>query len=254
MKNITDVSAFTSPVQVAEDNVDPRTAASVEVSVQALANRTKYLNDQKLKGPAVATTAKRIAVWKDTTGKELEQETPYVDGDNLVVPSGGRVRAEGGFEIDGGTFRDIPLGPGRMKATLSATTLYYDSAGDGFVVEIQAANYGEAVLELDDVLLPGMTLVSCKIGCKPSAARATAAERTTVELYRKLITSTTHTSLTPIWTNTSDATSSAQEITITGAAHAYDPLYRYYVRVRAGLSSNDQFGGALLTVTQTQVW
>lgn len=45
MKNLTESATYTANVSVPEDNVDLRTAASVETAFQALANRTKYLKD-----------------------------------------------------------------------------------------------------------------------------------------------------------------------------------------------------------------
>ena len=45
MKNLTESSTFTANVSVPEDNVDLRTAASVETAFQALADRTKYLRE-----------------------------------------------------------------------------------------------------------------------------------------------------------------------------------------------------------------
>lgn len=48
-KALTDVSVFTADVYVTE-NSDPRTAESVEVSFQALANRTRHLRDNAVNG------------------------------------------------------------------------------------------------------------------------------------------------------------------------------------------------------------
>lgn len=58
MKNLTESATYTANVSVPEDNVDLRTAASVETAFQALANRTKYIKDRIVSDEWVYPTGK----------------------------------------------------------------------------------------------------------------------------------------------------------------------------------------------------
>lgn len=82
-QNLTDSSTFTTPV-VAPTGGDVRNAASVVTALQALANRTKYLNDALILG---ATKAKSYA-----DAAALRAETAHGNG-SIAVLNGGSTGA-----------------------------------------------------------------------------------------------------------------------------------------------------------------
>lgn len=56
MENLVESSVFTANVSVPQDSIDLRNAASVNTAFQALANRTKYLNDANATQDGVIST------------------------------------------------------------------------------------------------------------------------------------------------------------------------------------------------------
>ena len=71
MKNLTPVSTFTSPVRAPEPLVDLRKAITVEEGLQALANRTEFLKDNKAAG-AASSFDNGVPRFDGTTGKVLQ--------------------------------------------------------------------------------------------------------------------------------------------------------------------------------------
>lgn len=94
--NITDVYAFTSPV-VAPVDGDAATAASVNTAIQALSNRTKYLNDLTIK--AVSNTNNALNLTSTTAGEDAITGTGNLSGRGVVGIGGsdGTDGAEGVF-------------------------------------------------------------------------------------------------------------------------------------------------------------
>lgn len=163
MKNLTDTSAFTSPVTCPEDGVDLVEGSTVESPFQALANRTKYLYDT-LAGvvarivsdewtyPTPKTRTVRIhggafaqqysgtdgAGYPDESSFIFDQIGPGGDGGRVIVDLGAYLQT--GHEITQLNFRVKPgaarVGNARMGVMLLSYT------GDG-----TSNNHGGAVYD-----------------------------------------------------------------------------------------------------------
>jgi hypothetical protein len=86
MKDLVEVDTFTTDIEVPEDFVDLRNAASVEVGFQGLANRTKHLKDHSAFGPTpAASTANAVPRWSGTSGRLLKDSPVLVEDDGDVT-------------------------------------------------------------------------------------------------------------------------------------------------------------------------
>lgn len=104
--NITDVSAFTSPIVVPVDG-DPRNAASVGTAIQGLANRTRFLDD-KIDTLAISGFRLRGAPTRITTGSGTYIPDSVVRAVRILAVGGGG----GGGGAQGGGAPAVAAGGG----------------------------------------------------------------------------------------------------------------------------------------------
>ncbi len=191
--NLTESSTFTANVEVPDDG-DLVRALSVEPGFQAVANRTKYLSDNKVTGPA-SLLDREIPIADSTSGKLIKASGAKVDSSNeysyatpktrtVFVPwSLFRVRT--GWNQDGADF---------FGATTNGVAMYADLLN----------------------LPAGCVITSVRVALEPGEARATSGNRMQVQLFRYI--PNTGTFLTTITASgsavTDDGNAAAQLVTL----------------------------------------
>lgn len=150
-KNLTDVSTFTDPI-VVPVGTDPRTAASVELAAQGLANRTHSLNERRSLQAAYDRSV------------ELGQQSPHIDIDGGFLRIGAPTPAipmivvdEPGDEVFFGA--DLDLDTGKTLTLPSASALLVTGAGSGGVPQalIQTSGVGGEVVLRSGAWTPVIT-------------------------------------------------------------------------------------------------
>lgn len=121
-KQLTDVSTFTAEITVPE-NSDPRTAESVEVGFQGLANRTKHLRDNAVNGDASDTYAGDLTWSGEHTFNGEIQALTMVNGVPMTIGASGgetiRLRSIKSFAIPGNATTTILAIPATWPAVNS---------------------------------------------------------------------------------------------------------------------------------------
>jgi hypothetical protein len=257
--NLTESSTFTVTVQVPDDG-DFVNEAALEPGMQALANRTKYLNDRHVARPG-SSTDEAFARWDGTTGELLMNgvvkatDAGAVTGVTSLVMSaalsgattidatgditaGDDVRATGDFEYVTPPVRTgfIPLSAGASGA---GWTLGSASSG------LWTASQDSVTLQFPLILPVGAIVTRLRIGVDPGAARA-GNNRMGLELWRLTPNTTTGArSVTQVGTTArDDTTTNNQVVTLDLSGTPYTVLTTecIHVGVVAGntaSSSND---------------
>lgn len=171
MKNLTESSTFTANVSVPEDNVDLRTAASVETAFQSLTNRTKYLNDHSAFTSAVSSTDNALARYDGTTGKTVQAGT-------VTESDTGTLANVENIELSG----ELSYNPTKTRTKLIPLALGSASSGvtNGSSFAQIAANYG--LLTLPIILDQGSLVTQVRVKAKPGDVRPTSTDRIALAL------------------------------------------------------------------------
>lgn len=231
MKNLTESSTFTANVSVPEDNVDFRTAASVETGFQALANRTKHLNDNKAAGAPAST----------------DNGIPRFDG------TGGKTLQDSGIRITDGALLEYITPPSRT--VLIPLSAGYATSGttNGSQFANFTDNFGQLIVQLR--LPQGAIVTQVRAKVDPGAARATSTDRIRLLVQRFLpdVSGTSTPSPSTIADQRDDGTGNVQTITASGLSETIDNGTTVYsVGITAGndaATNNDRLYGIEVTYT-----
>ncbi len=233
MKNLTESSTFTANVSVPEDNVDLRTAASVETAFQALANRTKHLNDNKSAG-AASSTDNGIPRFDGTGGKTLQTSALSISDAGLLEyitqPTRTVVLWLPGGSSDNGTWTSDT---GRVVCSTNNSQ---------YAKEFRLPN--------------GATLTAVRVKVDPGAARAVSGDRCSLNVVSfapSMDTTSTPTTSTLFVSERDDGTSNVQTIAKSGLSEVIDNATKSYAVVLGSgadaASNNDRFYAVELTFT-----
>jgi hypothetical protein len=222
--NLTESSTFTAAVEVPDDG-DLVRASSVETGFQALANRTKHLNDNKAIGMASST----------------DNEVPRLDGagGKQLQTSGMRISDAIELEFISAKTRTVflALETGFNLNSTDIATQWQPSGGTGsipyFVCSANSRNFFVPVPSLP----LGAVVNRVRFGLQPGIARA-GANRMTMSLWKSSANTTTGdaTNAQVGSSQTDDATANVQlrEIDLSGTPYTVVTGDRLHVIVAAG--------------------
>jgi hypothetical protein len=197
MENLTDVDAYTSPVEVPEDGVDLDTAASIEGAFQALADRTRHLKG--LVGGVAGSS-----------------EWVYADG----VRSRSRVIGPAGIHSQwdsGGGNPAWGIGDAASRVVLTLLT---------------PTNAGFAYAPMSSVVPHGSTITQIHARVKPAAAELTGDRVELAYFFEDHTISAAHAG--PTGTVEDDGTTDEQTLSITGLSLPVNTNGTYSMRIRGG--------------------
>ncbi len=241
-KNLTDVSTFSSPISVPV-GADARTAASVEGPLQQLANRTKYLEDNKIP-KIVSSVDNELARFDGTTGK-LVQGSEITCDDNGVLSyktAKARSRIVSVSEVVIGTVLDGTDGPSPQWFTTAGSGL------GGRAVSRATFTDCRIFIPLNQILPNGATLTAVRAHVSAGAVRTTG-NRVQLQVYKhavSFVTPGTETSTQVGSTAEDGGTVAFHILSVTGLSEVIDKSqYSYVAVVRGGLTAtSDNFLGA----------
>jgi hypothetical protein len=120
MKDLVPVSEFTSPVRAPEPLVDLRKAITVEEGLQQLTNRTEFLKDTKITGPA-SLVDREIVIADGTTGKLAKASGLLIDTANEPVYPTAKARTKILMPLGakGAGWQDVAENAGQARFDLS---------------------------------------------------------------------------------------------------------------------------------------
>jgi hypothetical protein len=243
--NVTPVSAFTTTITVPDDG-DSGLGASVESPVQALANRTEYLNDNKI----------------GDVGTSVDNEIPRFSG------TGGVTLQQSGLTIDDSADLAFVTPPTR--------TIYighqeafprYDSGGlanyyhnsNGWISRVDSASMA---VPLPPGKLPhGSTITGASVLCNPGIARVSTSRILFSVVRTGIATAFSGTAVpanSTLASDYDDASADIQVISLAGSDGTLDDatvdhsVYSYYLAVNAGSDgASNQDGVYGFSVTYT---
>jgi hypothetical protein len=227
--NVTPASTFTTTITVPDDG-DSGLGASVESPVQALANRTEYLNDNKATG--LATSVDNEVPRLDSTGGKTLQGSDLTISDSgdlvykaakprtIIIPA-----TSASFGVSG-----TDAGTTYQHGTSPSVTMISDTMS--------------AVFSLNELVPDGAELTSVSAKLKPGAVRAGVNKMRVVAVYSShdygFDTVPSEFALSGWSTGSDDGTTDTQVITTSGTLHTVSKnptvdAYRVYmVRVSSG--------------------
>lgn len=185
MKNLTPVSEFTSPVRAPEPVVDLRKAITVEEGLQALLNRTEYLKDTKVTGPASATN-NAVARFDEATGKLVQNSVVTLsDGgsfagvagiamtDEITGPTRITLDVGGDILLGAGAPFTKYLGPAAFHACFhSGGTTPNVGIGPLGEVTLESNSNAAVYLDLNEHVPDGAEITAIYVIVNPGNARA----------------------------------------------------------------------------------
>ncbi len=237
MKTLIEAATFDATIKVPEDGIDLVEAATVEPdAIQKLANRTKFLNDNKSSGAATSTD-NGIPRFDGTGGKTLQTSA-------LAISDAGNV--------------DYISQPTRTIRIAAGSSLLPNQTATSTAQAVSVAlktNTGGYVFDLTPYLRSGMTITALTARVLPGAARATASNRMQLRMF--WLTGVDFTGLGGTFSpgTRDDGTAAEQNITESGPGIGFGTLDRSDVRVFAFIdagnnaaTSNDLVMAFTLTV------